>query len=516
MRRLPYLPLLLSLTTSCGDGGTGPVRRTGLRVVSGGTPVADTIDALVVAPLVFELRDADGKPVVGGSVTVEGVTPPGGNAVTGVTLVPVLSTGRDCRDAEFGPFRFASGVTDAAGQVRFCVRRGSIAGPTTLTARSFETQDSTTVSYSILPGRATGFRVSPDTAVVVGAEALLPGGIVDRRGNVRTDAVTAQTSGGIVTVVAGPRPAVRGLVFGSQWVQLTAGGFRDSTQVSVMPTGRVLTWNADTKTVELRNLDGGGARAVTPSSLNTAAVPRFDVARQRAYFISDANASLNNRVVVVDTTGANARVIDKSGTIDRIQALRPMADGSLLVLATPAPTSPFFGSSELRVWRIAPDSTITEVARVPNSTFAAYTADISPDGSKLAYIKTGLFGGREELTVLTLATGVVTKVTENAYAPRWSAAGDRIAYLSIASAMFFPATSGELYVIRTDGSLPSNYSGTRRFNPGLTFSPDGTYVMGRRVEGGWQVYSVSDAASSATAPLRSATGESRLLQPDWR
>jgi hypothetical protein len=84
------------------------------------------------------------------------------------------------------------------------------------------------------------------------------------------------------------------------------------------------------------------------------------------------------------------------------------------------------------------------------------------------------------------------------------------------SFVLFPATAGELFVIRTDGSLPSNYSGTRRFNPGLTFSPDGTYVMGRPVEGGWQVYSVSDGESAA-APLRSATGESRLLlQPDWR
>ncbi len=491
-----------------------PVSLPRLRIVSGGSPPPDTIGTLVIDPLIVELRDENGAPVVRGSVTAVARPAPGRDFETGIQLTIGVATPVGCAGVTYNQsFAFAS--TGADGRAGFCLRRALIAGQGQLSFRTNSPTDSATASITILPGRAMGVRAASDTAVSVGAVVQLRANVVDRAGNARTEFPLAVAAGANVVVVPGAIPAVSGVAFGTEWVQLAYGPYRDSTLVAVVPEGRVLIWNFDAKSIELRNLDGSTVRTVSESSQNIAAIPRFDVQRSRAVFVTEGSTFGPNRVVLVDTTGLYRRLIDQGQTIERIQSVTAMPDGSLLLLATPARQSPSIRSSELRVWRVSPDNSIREVARVPDGSFSEYTADISPDGTKLAYIVSDLTR-LQELWVLDLQTGLTRVLTQNAFAPRWSPSGDRIAYLSIASATSFPPSTGELFTVRADGTQITNMSGTVRFSPGLTWSPDQTYVMGRTAIGPWQVHRLSDSRV-VVVPLRTATGAFQtLLQPDWR
>ncbi len=505
---------LLLVTACSGTSGTEPRGRVpGLRVVSGGSPPPDTIGSVIDAPLVVEWNAADGSPIVGSDVLAEIDLAPGENLFSPRRMSVGATQSSNCAFVNYGGLDGAK--TDASGQVRFCLRRELIAGNARVSLRSLSRSDTTSASFLVAAGRSVGLAVSPDTAVMIGSQTTLRASLVDRAGNRRFEVATPLTSGANLTLVPGAQPTVAGVAFGAQWVQLVLDAFRDSTLVNVVPAGRVLAWNFDAKTVQLWNMDGSTVRDITPSSLNTAALPRFDFSRSRALFISDVSAGLNNSIVIVDTTGANRRTINQRQTIDRTVAMRSLADGSLLVVATPAPTSPFLTPADLRVWRVATDSTISELARIPDAFFEQYTADISPNGAQVAYIAFGP-AAFPELRVLDIATGASRALVQKAYAPRWSSTGDRLAYLSTASATFFPANTGELMTIRADGTSPRNLSGTRKFSPGLTWSPDDSYVMGRQVEGGWRMYRLSDGAA-AGIPLRTRSGAPfQLLQPDWR
>jgi hypothetical protein len=59
-------------------------------------------------------------------------------------------------------------------------------------------------------------------------------------------------------------------------------------------------------------------------------------------------------------------------------------------------------------------------------------------------------------------------------------------------------------------------TGTASFSPGIAWSPDGTYIIGRSSESGLRLVRVSDGAN-VLLRFSSATGCCHdYFQPDWR
>jgi hypothetical protein len=102
----------------------------------------------------------------------------------------------------------------------------------------------------------------------------------------------------------------------------------------------------------------------------------------------------------------------------------------------------------------------------------------------------------------------------NGNSPRWSAQDDRLVYLGPPSGNV--SGSGVATVINANGS-GRRVLGTGDFFPGISWSPDGTYVIGLSTEEfALRVMRVADgAAVSLRFPM--AVGCCNYYsQPDWR
>src|SRR5256885_7395371 len=163
---------------------------------------------------------------------------------------------------------------------------------------------------------------------------------------------------------------------------------------------------------------------------------------------------------------------------------RQLADGTVLVVGQRSTDTSHPGWS---LWRVAADNTSTFMAALPDldAPYSGYRpdyggADISHNGSRVAYIGT-TDTGVTELRVLDVSSGTITVLdATSSSSPRWSAQDDRIAYLTAAPGWAQPY--GAPIVINADGTGRAAL-GTAGFNPGLAWSPDGKYLVGRPVEG---------------------------------
>ncbi len=196
----------------------------------------------------------------------------------------------------------------------------------------------------------------------------------------------------------------------------------------------------------------------------------------------------------------------------------------LFLAQTGSPNSFPYAPPTTAVWQARAGEAATLLATVPSYGGWYGGADLSPDGTKLAYVATGEFGRSAGLRVLDLATGATTTLDATGRTPRWSPTGDRVLYLSGPSS--FGSAEGQPTVVSADGSGRRVLAASLTFSPGLSWSPDGAYVVGRdAVAQRLRVISVSDGASVRLRFVRPA-GESPHLppfggsvdyyQPDWR
>jgi hypothetical protein len=271
--------------------------------------------------------------------------------------------------------------------------------------------------------------------------------------------------------------------------------------------------------VRLVNLDGSGERTLVSNvSSNYGAFPAFDATRQRVtlHTGTDNGAGTPNDIIVIDTTGAPRRDIGPAIGFSFITATRQIADGTVLVVGQSSTDTSHPGYS---LWRVAADNTITFVAALPDldrvwGYSAIYGgADISHNGSRVAYIGT-TETGVTELRVLDVASGTITVLDPtSSSSPRWSAQDDRIAYLT--AAPYWAQPYGAPIVINADGTGRAAL-GTAGFNPGLAWSPDGKYLVGRPVDGNsLRVFRLSDGIN-VTLTFRTSAGLREYFQPDWR
>jgi Tol biopolymer transport system component len=144
------------------------------------------------------------------------------------------------------------------------------------------------------------------------------------------------------------------------------------------------------------------------------------------------------------------------------------------------------------------------------------SVDVSHDGRFVAYIAGSPTG--PELRVVDVANAATTVLERNARAPRWSAQGDRLAYLIPGNGPF-SSLDGVPVVVNVDGSGRRVLS-SEDLIPGLAWSPDGMYLVGRAGDAAsrpaLRLLRVSDGAS-VLLHFRSPTGATEdYLQPDWR
>jgi hypothetical protein len=308
--------------------------------------------------------------------------------------------------------------TDATGRAVTRTRMGMFAGTGWITVRVPADTLQDTAYYTILPGAATTVQVLPqDTALNLGSSFSYRGTVRDRAGNARTDPVTYEGSGEAVVA----RVTLLGTV-----------------SVTVVPQVTILTSGATgIAPLRISDLTGANQNVVDPNGLAASWEPG------------------GNRFVY---TRGDSLAIAHVG-------------GSRAAVATPGITSPtwpewssdgqwihFHGTAATgdHVYRIRPDGTdLTNLT--PGRT--ATMPSTSPDGQRVVYV------AADGVVVQDVATGAVQQPFANtmfARSPRWSPDGQWIAYVR----------SGQLFVVRPDGSDLRRMSSFGIVDAGLSWSPD--------------------------------------------
>lgn len=523
---------LVLLVVACGgDTPTGPghdgsaQNQPGVHAVLG-AGVTDTIDAEPLQALVVEARGPGGKLASGVVVRLEAQRPADTTRKNeiAVSMCPLIQATCGQPSGLYGPPSYGlqaiSDTTDANGRVKVIVKLGHVAGQAVirLTVPEFGLEDS--ARYTVLPGAAARVHaLVADTALAIGATANLRGHVVDRYNNNRAETPTYTAGPGNAITLDAATGDVTGRDMGTQWLFIHfLQAAVDSTSVRVLPpTGRLVVWSSDERAVRLVNLDGSATRTVvTGVSSDLGAFPRFDAARQgiTVHNGSEMYGGASNSVIVIDTTGSPRRDIGPSVGFATVIATRELADGTLLVVGRTVSGAPCAGFA---LYRIAVDNSLTCVVALPGMGSTYGGADISHDGTHVAYIGTDPPALSSSLRVLDVASGATTVLETNASPPRWSSNDDRLAYL-VPGPGSYNGIDGTPVIINADGTGRRLLPGFI-FSPGLTWSPDGTYLVGRNAESSdiaLRVVRVSDGAN-VLLRFRTPTGSTAdYYQPDWR
>ena len=476
-----------------------------------GAGVTDTVDAQPVQALVVEVRGENGGLARGVLVRFEPTRHAEGHpyyAEPTVNVCPI--TALECA---ISSGLLATETTDANGRAKVTVRMGRFAGKGVVRLIVPELGLADSATFTITPGAPANVRaLDADPGLDIGGTATMRGRIVDRYENARTEVPTITAGPGSAITLDASTGTVTGRDMGTQWVFMRYGSLVDSARVRVIPGGRILVWSSEEKVVRLVNLNGNDERTIISNvASDYGAFPQFDATRQRITLHdgSEEWGGPSNHLIVVDTTGASLRDVGPASGFSTILATRILADGTVLVVASRStdPNNPDFA-----LWRVATDNTITSLVALPDLEFLYGGADISHDGTRVVYAATHVY--IHELRVLNVASGSTTVLDTYANSPRWSKQDDRIVYL-IHGAGFGPY-GGDVAVINANGT-GRRVLGNANFNPGISWSVDGTYVIGRSSDDqGLRLLRVSDG-SVVSLRFRTATGCCHdYWQPDWR
>jgi hypothetical protein len=485
------LALAAGLAAAC-DGGdsTGPTGRGGIRVVAGAN-VTDTVLAQPLQALILEVRAPDGSVARDAVVRFE-PAPPADTLRRGERAIYVCSLAAPGCGPGTDPFPavnglFAADTTDAAGRVRVLVRLGTVAGPAAIVVTVPEHALRDTVRYTVTAGGATRLRFTArDTMAYEGATVRLGAALRDRFGNPRGEPLTyvAADPGVLAVDAAG---VARAAALGRTRVVARFGALADTAAVSVVPRGRLVAWAAGDAggQIVLVNLDGSGFRRLTPNPSGWGAFPVWSPGGSRVLFHTGSPV-----VDVIDSTGAGRRTVGQPGS----WFAQSTPDEREIRFVAPRP------GAGVAAWRANADgSQPAALATLPD--FAGYPAGgaaFSPAGDRVAYSSAG------GLRIVDLVTGRVATAGGGGVAPRWSPSGERVAFAA--------GFDGVVTLVNADGSgrqalTPDAYS------PGLAWSPDGEWVLGRRGASGGARLVLVRVRDRLTLPLRFSLD---LYQPSWR
>lgn len=500
----PLTACFLLLAASCGEPTTPPAVEPGIRVVS--TVPADTVRALL-PPLEVEVNDADGHPVGGVEVRFTPVARPVDR--------PSWHSGPDVRlhvRAEDGVHHGAAPIsltTDARGRARVQVRLGIHAGTGELALDVPALGYADTARFEIRPGGVFRILAEPrDSALFAGSGYPLRLRAEDVWENVRPEVPTVTVASGPVTL-DGAR--VRGTAVGRATLVARLGALADTAHVSVVPRGTLAARDlrltepeySEGWTVSRFELDGSGFTPILRDPASTIdRLPGLAWAPDGGHLLVTAG-SPRTEIHRVGLDGALTRLFAPPGIAFDLAGT--YARGMEWVYFSRASRGQ---AQEIDVFRSRPDgSGVQRLTPEPTEWFKEdRDPDASPDGTRVAYVSNrdrsyaeGRLGDGY-LRVLDLAGGHLLRLNLAAARPRWSPAGDWIAFVG---------ESSRLYLVRPDGS-GLRVLDPEPYWPGVTWSPDGRWVVAARVQGPLVLVSVDGAHR---LPLGYATG---LLDPAWR
>lgn len=497
--------LLAAGIIGCGDSTPTGVRPSpGVEILSA-RAITDTVTAQPTENVTVIVRGTDGAPLATTAVRFETVSlneefRKGPWAV----LCPegTLSCGSVGATSVSGQTSLPT-FTDAQGRAAARVRLGTFAGNSWIRIVVPDQQMTDSVSLDIRAGAAARVNFTArDTSVVPGARVRVQGFATDRFYNPRADAVsiTSGCGSGVAEYDAATSTATaRG--FGVCVLRASVGTIADSARLLVLPAGRLVTWST-TSRLQLVNTDGTAPRtlfngASFQSSLGT--FPRFGPGGSVLLHSGPTAAGMPQLIARGDTSAAAPASL--ATTMTEPAYARELADGSILFVGSP--TAAF----DYGVYRTnAAGATPTLVQPIANFADTYGAADISPDGTRLVYVANATTGPNV-LRVLNLTTGVITELGVQGESPRWSPAGDQIAYFRGESAQ---NVRGTVSVLRlSDGT--SRQLSDRVLVPGFAWSPDGLYIIGS-TDPGAVIIRVSDGVAVPTR-LLSATAAREF---DWR
>jgi hypothetical protein len=474
---------------------TGPP---GLKVVAG-SGVIDTVDAQPAQAIVVEVRDAAGKAISGAIVRFQSRPPSDPTRQSEGAIFVCALTVPVCSGSQF-----VADTTDVDARAKAIVRLGTVAGKAVVrvTVPELGLEDSAT--FTVNPGAPARMILSPrDTGLDIGGTFTIQGRAADRYRNARSEVPTFFVgTGGAVTLDAASN-LVTARDMGTYAVYAHLGDLTDSASVRVLPTGRLLVWSPEAAAVRLVDINGKNEQTlITSVGSDFGVFPRFTRSRQGITLHSATQISWvgpSTDAIVLDTTGTPRR--DISG-FSRIIAIRQTDDGNVMVVGRRAGDPGWYA-----VFRVTADNTITLLRTLEGFSDIYGSVDINYDGNRVAYVD----GNR--LVVVDVSTGALTTLADAGRSPRWSVQGDRLAYL-------LPATcpgqlDGRAFVINADGSggkaLPDSC-----FSPGLGWSPDGKFVIGRMGLGGLRIVRVSDGMAVQFVFFFGGFQFNDYYQPDWR
>lgn len=461
MRRILCLAVGFLLSVSCRDS-VAPGSALELRVLSGGG--ADTID--VLDTVVVEAR-VHGIPAFGVEILFHALSLDGDSIYR-----PVLYLGKTTC---FCYGRTVRDTTDNKGRASVLIIHGPGDGQGAVVVAAEGSSRADSVPVTTQPGAPVGTQVYPqDRPIAVGSAYLLAGRQVDRRGNTVLGSVTFTPTSTVVDV--SPAGIVHGNVIGRAKITIQLGTRMDSAFTSVVPQATLALRDysgfvGDSTGYAQMNLDGSDFRWLFKTDvLGSSYGPSNELAPQ---WIPGTGALVHLRAVsgaprlfVGDSTGGAHRLIDTPGPITGEADPEVSPDGSWVY---------FVGHSAVgdAIWRVATGGGSPE-RLTPDSSYAPfYTPSISPDATRLAYIKW------DRLYVRNLSTGDTTRISATqAAGSRWSPTGDWILY---AMSLPYAGYSGPLHLIRPDGTGDQVLSPGAYF-PGGSWSPDGTYLIVSRAE----------------------------------
>lgn len=448
--------LLVPLACGSDQGGAIAPQVRPLRIVSG-AGVTDTIAATLAEPLTVELRDANGLPRRGVRVAFEAVPP-----TIPFGLPAVLVT----RVATVFFFNFFADTTDADGRARVSVRLGGIAGEARVAITADDGALKDTARYTVLPGAAANITLAtPDTAAYVGTPVRIVATVSDIFHNVRSgDRPTFTPATPLVSVDAAGN--VTGTAIGRAAVAVRAGTGVDTFHVSIVPRGTlaVVIGGPTIATVEL---DGSGLRKVlSPSTFNC--FPRWAPTGDRIVYHEADFASTEGHLSITDLSGTHRPLLLASGAFRFDLFGSYTGDGAWIYFSRYRTSDVGAG-----VFRVHPDGTGLELVTPPASSFddSAWRPDVSPSGTTVAYVNAGSAGIR----TLDVATRTVAKLDMRGEHPQFSPDGQLIAYLD--------AFDSAVRLMRADASAQRTVGSSGYVeNGGLSFSPDGRWIVARTFE----------------------------------
>lgn len=465
-----------------------------------GSGVADTVDAVQPQALTVQAFDPAGKPLPS---TVIRFT--SGTAPSKIPYEPPKATVLLAKVTSAVFASFATDSTNASGIASVVLKMGTVAGPgmVIVSVPLYGLVD--TARFTIRSGGAVRLTVAPhDTAIFIGANASLRASVLDRYGNLRTDAAVFSSS---VSRVSVSGQVVSGAAFGRATVMARVGALSDSALISVVPRGTIAAQTALTSTGDLLaiwafDLDGSNFRRIVTSAIPSGyfgEMPPVWSVDGKSIFYHDNKYDHTRSLWVVDVaTGVQKRLIAPESQLADERWPARSADGQWIYFHGPS-----YGTSQ--IYRVRTNGTGVEA--VGSGSTPQLHTHASPDGASVAYSRSSdwWYSSAGLLEIMNLATRAVTQVHLTVQRPVWSPSGAYIAYVD--------ETGAGIWIVRPDGSGGRQLASTVTFDGGIDWSPDGKYLVGTIGSG---TITVVDAETGEFAPVKITAVSTGFRAPSWK